>query len=183
MPRKVLVVARHNEPIDWLPPDWEAMIVQKTMQVPNIGREASSYLWAITQLYPDLEDDDLVAFVQGDPSPHVGDLNAALRQPVADFTWIRDVLFECDGNGVPHHGGLDIAGAHERFIGPFPGRVSFAPGAQFIATGALILSLPLESYQEALEWVYVTQDAPWILERLWERFLKSGSGQSRSLAG
>jgi len=86
MHTKEIVIARYEEPLKWLPDIPEDIRVtvysksrarlqpvileriNKTVRLPNLGREAHSYLTHIVDNYTSLSDTTL--FVQGNPRPH-----------------------------------------------------------------------------------------------------------------
>lgn len=166
-----LVVARYQEDQSWyadIPDDWTLMEVQKGRELPNTGREASSYLWAIIKLYPDLRATDRVAFVQGDPFQHCQDidLRLLLARRCSEFVALGDYTYVSGGDGLPHHPGIDVAGKYEEWLGDkWPGAVRFTPGAQFMVTGENIRRYPLSFYEQLMD--DMDGDGPWIIERLW----------------
>jgi hypothetical protein len=170
--RKTLVVARYNEDKTWysdIPSDWTLMEVQKDRDVPNTGREASSYLWAILKMYPRLAEDDLVAFVQGNPFAHCPDIDLflLLDRPTDGYRALGDYTYISGGDGKPHHAGLPVDDFYERWLGDkWPGAVRFSPGAQFVVTGQDIKQHPPEFYQRLLSELD-EETGPWVIERLW----------------
>lgn len=172
--RKTLIVARHEEPQEWLdtlPEGWELLLIQKGDQLPNEGREASSFLHGIWLLYPDLCPQDLVACVQGNPFPHCQNLLEMLAEvdglPV---TPLGTVLYS-DHHGGPHHPGLLIGDCYREWVGREPpGEVGFVMGAQFVTTGRQILRRPRVWYERMVTVVCETEEdrkSPWVMERLW----------------
>lgn len=169
---KVLVVARWREDITWLadlPPGWLPEVVEKDVDVPNRGREPSSYLHAILQLYPVTEPADMFGFVQGDPFDHCPDLMHQLTQPVGWYTPLGQATYTSDANGGPHHPGVPVAACHERWLGaPFPGVVTFAAGGQFAVTGRALLQHPEDFYRRLYDDMLDEAGlVPWAAERLW----------------
>jgi hypothetical protein len=103
---KHLVVARHEEDTSWysrIPSGWKLLEVQKGRELPNTGREASSFLWAILHLYPTLQDDDVVAFVQADPFDHTPDIDLflLLDRPTTGFRALGDYTYLSCGTPPP----------------------------------------------------------------------------------
>lgn len=170
---KTLVVARYQEDTAWyegIPPDWELLEVLKGRELPNTGREASSYLWAIQKLYDEVADDDLVAFVQGDPFAHCHDIDLFLLLdryedgyfPLGDYTYVSG------GDGKPHHTGIPVAECYEAWLNnAWPGSIRFAPGAQFVVSGADIRRHRKGFYRRLRDQVEREQWGPWVIERLW----------------
>lgn len=168
--RKHLIVARHEENLDWTATihGWEILVVQKGVDLPNTGREATSYLWGIHRLYPQLEPGSLVCCLQGRPLDHTPNLDILGHQVPDGFHPVGG-METCDGRGSPHHPNLPVQDMYERWIGlPFPGRVRFVAGAQFIVTGSRVLQHPRSKYLELLEDVNNLDQGAWVMERLWE---------------
>jgi glycosyltransferase involved in cell wall biosynthesis len=175
---KTLVVARYQEDTSWysrIPSDWQLLEVQKGRELENTGREASSFLWAILHLYPTLQPDDVVAFVQADPFDHSPDIDLflLLDRPTTGFRALGDYTYLSNGDGSPHHEGIPVKERYEEWLGKkWPGVVRFAPGAQFAAPGSAILRHPPEFWQKLLD-VMADEWNPWILERLWPTILET----------
>jgi hypothetical protein len=84
-----VVVARYNENIDWLSPlkhlchifnkgdEMQIDAVKSYNVLENIGRESGTYLQYIINNYPNFS--DYTAFIQGDISDHVYDVNEFLN--------------------------------------------------------------------------------------------------------
>jgi len=177
---KILVVARHNEDVSWLEEvaGWEGLVVQKGLDLPNVGREASSYLWAMQRLYDGIADDDLAAFCQGSAFDHFD--REELDEPVEWFRplgaraptgpisgWHRSFA-----DGAPDHPGLPIRESYEAWVArPWPGHVDFVAGAQFIVTGACLKQHPKERYAGLAE--QMNGPGPWVMERLWAAFFNA----------
>jgi hypothetical protein len=172
---KTLVVARYNEDVSWyehVPSDWKIMEVQKGREVPNTGREVSSFLWAITQLYDELREDDLVAFVQGDPFDGCPDIDLFIlldtERPSDGYFPLGDFTYVSGGDGAPQHVGLPVYEGYCRYLErPWPGAVSFAPGGQFRVAGRDILQRDKAEYHWLMDRASEDKDAPWVIERLW----------------
>jgi hypothetical protein len=166
-----IVVARYQEPRDWyelIPSHWTLLEVQKGRDLPNTGRECSSFLWAILGMYDRLADTDRVAFVQGDPFAHCHDIDLflLLDRPL-EFVPLGDYTYVSGGEGHPHHTGIPVALRYEEWLGKrWPGAVRFAPGGQFVVTGKTLKSRPREFYQMLLDAMPDGMN-PWVLERLW----------------
>lgn len=113
-----LIIARYRENLDWVRElGYPATVYDKSgaplpgaVGLPNVGREAHTYLTHIVQNYESLADCNV--FLQGDPFDHLspeGGTPAMLRQaiediaqkgrPFAGFAWFR---LDCDGLGRPH---------------------------------------------------------------------------------
>jgi glycosyltransferase involved in cell wall biosynthesis len=175
---KHLVVARHEEDTSWysrIPSGWKLLEVQKGRELPNTGREASSFLWAILHLYPTLQPDDVVAFVQADPFDHTPDIDLflLLDRPTTGFRALGDYTYLSNGDGTPHHAGIPVKERYEEWLGKkWPGVVRFSPGGQFCVPGSAILRHPPAFWQRLLD-VMGEEWNPWILERLWPSILET----------
>jgi len=173
--KPVLVVARWDEPGRWAyeVPGWEPLVVSKGMQLPNVGREASSFLWAMRQLYGDPP--EAVAFVQGNPFPHCENLYDELVYPTSGFRWLGDGSYASQADGRPHHPGLPVAERYERWFGrAWPGVVWFAPGGQFTIPGCYLLRHPRGFYAH-LQAEMGEGENPWVMERLWRELFREVS--------
>lgn len=165
-----LIVARHNEDLAWLkeiPDGWRATVVQKNQHLPNEGREGASFFWAMHHLRLS----GVVAFVQGNPFQHCPGLFDRLTQPITGFTWLGDSNHHTDGRGSPHHPGLPVDTLHERWLGkPHQGLTRFAAGGQFAIPATYLARYSKVFYEEMQVEAMSVEQAPWVLERLWEAF-------------
>lgn len=173
---RTVVVAKYNEDTAWtrdLPADWGAWIVRKDMEVPNAGREASSWLWAMEQLWAEAAPDDQFVFVQGDPFPHEPDLLTVLgKLDSLSYVPIGNQHHIDDWNGFPHGGGLEIRKFWERHIGDgCPQYFPFVAGGQFAISGDNLCSRDRDWYTGLYGAAVEEPKAPWILERLWGSIL------------
>lgn len=195
---KRLIIARYKEDITWLDKindSWLPMVVQKGTEeqegdIPNRGREPTSFLYAILKHYDNIEPNDVLAFVQGDPFPHttnfIDNLNGLNSvegfSPIAGgppvvVTWKatghKEVFkepFISDGQGNPHHPGVPVGEWYTKWMGKeFPnGGVAFYPGGQFIVPGSLVTAKPRSFWQQIYDDTMAENDAtPYVLERLW----------------
>lgn len=169
-----LVVARWREDVDWLrglPEGWRATVVQKGTDLPNAGREPTSFLWWIDTHYKKIDRGAQYAFVQGDPFPHVADLWNRLTNPGTGFRPLSSSApFQSTGNGSPHHPGVPVADCHERwFDTPMPADVTFWPGGQFILDGGTLLHHSRQFYRAVFDDLMTRDElAPYAAERLWQ---------------
>lgn len=155
----VFVVAKHKENTDWCK---DCVIIEKDKDVPNQGRESSSYAWYIIQNYDNLP--DKITFCQGNPFDHC--INILTAQKDLDFNYHGNV-YQSDHKGNPHHGGLKIGElAHELGI-EIPEKLDFIVGAQFTVSRERILKHPKEFYKKLYNLANTFPEAPWCLERLW----------------
>ena len=161
-----LVVAQYQEDVSWVSdfPAWEPLIVRKEIDLPNEGREPSSFFWAMERLYGTNE---TIAFVQGNPFAHAPDMRL---NPVDGFTWLGNATYLSDWDGGPHHYGLPVRERLWAWFGQEWGEpISFAAGGQFLIPGHLLRKWPKEKYADMREAMSVGEN-PWVMERLWERF-------------
>lgn len=169
---KYLIVAHYQEKLDWLslvPNDWQQVVITKGKEMPNEGREAGSYLFALLQLYDNIQDDDLIMCLQGDPTPHTSltTLSQAWTSNFNEFNWLGSE-HTTDGSGCPDHPGLPIAQMYRDFTGrTLTKKLRFASGAQFILPGRLVKSRPKSVYEMLFDTIGKGQ-MPWAMERLWE---------------
>ncbi len=174
-PLRELVVARYRENCTWLASarGWSIRVLRKADapgpgELPNIGREAHSYLSHIVERYDSLA--DVTAFVQGNPfdhAPHLLNRLAAIDAHT-EFCELGNVAVVEDRRGEPSHPGLDLDAAHRSLFGtPSPEYVAFRAGACFAVSRAAIRSRPRAFYRRTLEWCIASPQGAWELERLW----------------
>jgi hypothetical protein len=163
------VVARYQEEFDWSASPWPARIIQKGRELPNAGREASSYAWFCA--FEPIEPEQTYAFLQGDPRPHAFEWSQ-LRQ-VDRFTPLGAYHLTELPDGSPNHPGLQLARACEELqIAPIPDEFHFTAGAMFLVPGHAILRRDprfwawLQGRVSANDWLN-----PWVMERIWPYLL------------
>jgi hypothetical protein len=170
----IAVVARYQEDFDWTASPWPVCIVQKDRDLPNAGREASSYAWFCAN--HQVEADQTYAFLQGNPMPHAFGW-AQLRQ-VDRFAPLGAYHLRELPDGSPNHPGLDLAQAFAVLgcPGAQPSEFEFTAGAQFLVSGRVLLR------RDRAWWAWLQQVAsggipelawlnPWVMERLWPYLL------------
>lgn len=173
---KKLVVARYNENIDWLNGiEFDYIVYNKgsdldmpNIKLPNIGREAHTYLHHIIHNYAFL--DEFTVFCQGDPIYHckefVNKVNNYTLSDNVEFLadWIVDETLE----GHPWSVGL---GVYETLLKlKLPSNINgyhFAGGAQFIVPKSFILNKSIDWWKFCYEIFISNENSPWIFERLW----------------
>lgn len=155
----VFVVAKHKENTDWCK---DCVIIEKDKDVPNQGRESSSYAWYIIQNYDNLP--DKITFCQGNPFDHC--INILTAQKDLDFNYHGNV-YQSDHKGNPHHGGLKIKELADELGIEIPEKLDFIVGAQFTVSREIILKRPKEFYEKLYNLANTFPEAPWCLERLW----------------
>lgn len=190
-----LVVARYQEDVSWVTNLLDTCDVviytkgqvpffetgtgnPKNIRIPNIGREAHTYLYHIynnlNRLY------DYTLFAQGDPFHHISNFvervesfisaTDSLDSQLAEqkhIVYFRN-MFVCDATGHPHHRGLDVGKVFEEVFGKDgPETYNFNPGAIMAVPRKLIQSKDLAFYENLLNYSISDPTAPWVLERLW----------------
>ncbi len=178
-----VVVARHRENLDWI---WRlpfhSLVYNKggddlprSISLPNVGREAHTYLTHIVKTYPVFPTWNV--FIQGDPFFHLTEDGKAGVDELTDL--IRDCMernvnfqglawfrLKCDGLGRPHSmcdpdkkgrwagWGKDIpvASVFERLFPASAPKEFIARGStgNFFVSGRRILTRPREFYEYAL---------------------------------
>ena len=190
-----IVVAKYKEDISWTT-SLPCIIYNKDSSVedpqyitlPNIGREAHTYLYHIVSNYDNL--DDYTIFVQGNPFDHSPNLlrniqNIASANEFPDFMYLSEHTLSCSS----HHGEFfypvdkipSIHEFHTFLFGETPARdFVFGAGAQFVVSKKLIQHIPKSVYEKLLE--ESSKDfTPWCLERFWQQIFTSGTGNVPTL--
>lgn len=203
-----LVVARYNEDLRWLrnvPPQIRVTVYDKhpsdphpgAKRLPNVGREAHTYLHHIITRYNTLA--PLTVFCQGKPFDHAFDFRKTLRElapnpgQIQGFRWYGHIIDTDDKYGRtlyvpwsknPERNELDIAGFHRAlFDEEGPEEYVFQLGAQFAASQQLIRSRPREFYEKALEISINFPDAAHCFERSWDKVFSVQGVDLEWLAG
>lgn len=189
-----LVVAHYHENLNWLnniPKEFKVTIYSKNSQhpysdntiiLPNIGREAHTYLYHITTHFNQLA--TYTVFCQGKPFDHAFDFHKSLKQMVqnptyiADFKWFGHIIDTDTIEGELFRNwsknrdnkGLDLAQFYQLlFQVPPPLSFPFVLGAQFAVANWQIQQRPLAFYQHALELSQTFSDAAHCFERVWDK--------------
>lgn len=193
-----LVVARHEESLAWLrrvPPSIDITVYNKgsapedapdaavVLELPNIGREAHTYLHHLVTNYDSLA--ALTICVQGKPFDHAPDLHRVLRELAGGggnsegFRWLGFLLDEDDRTGSrlfqawsknPERRPLDMAGFWRALFGeqPVPERFAFFGGGQFAVQRDVARARPRAFYEKALQAASAFPDAAHCFERTWD---------------
>lgn len=184
-----IVVSRYNEDISWIKRvhDYRTFIYNKgeyldnTITLPNVGREAQTYLHHIVHNYENLG--DWVFFVQGHPFDHVKNYVEILNgfpntSPKSPLKIENSIYFLTGGvfsqvlhsrpNGRPHH--APLLDMNEIWINLFkdppPETYPFTAGAIFAVSRETILNRTKRFYEKCLEFSTSRVHAPWEYERL-----------------
>jgi len=175
-----VVIAKYNEDVSWLSQiqgKGNIIVYDKgSGELPNIGREAHTYVHHILENYDNLS--ECTVFLQGKPFDHCRDVTAMLTEINEGMVNLSNSILDCDINGNPHHSGLKIAEFQELLFGEVLFTdLKFAPGAQFIVHKDLITNKSKKFWDNFLD-IFVSHridEAPWIAERLWGYIFQSYS--------
>lgn len=192
-PSRELVVARCNEDLSWLgrvPAAWRKTLYNKgpeipgAVMLPNMGREAHTYLYHVVKQYDELAEWTL--FTQGFPFDHAPDFHRILgkltesRDPHPGFIWLGLFVDYDVGDGSrlfrkwsKNQDGreLDLDGFWRALIKkPPPCRYPFFPGGMFAAHREVLRKRSKAEYCEALELSISFPDAAHCFERTWDQF-------------
>jgi len=191
-----LVVARYTESLNWLrrvPRAFQVTVYDKSgapednaVPLPNIGREAHTYLHHIVQRYDDLA--PLTVFCQGKPFDHAYDFHKTLRGLAEstivpeEFTWLGHFADTDSADGILFANwsknetgeGLDLTGFHRAlFASEGPAEYPFFGGAQFTVTRERIHERPQSFYEQALKLSVELPQAAHCYERMWDRIFSA----------
>lgn len=187
-----LVVARHTEDLAWLrrvPGEFRVTVYNKgdkipfSRPLPNIGREAHTYLHHLIERYETLA--DVTVLVQGHPFDHAPDLHARLRalaggrESVGGFHWFGFLADTDDARGRrlfvpwsknPDRAELRLGDFHQQlFRQPGPGHYRFFVGAQFAVTRETVHRRTADFFRRARDLAVEFPFAPHCFERCWDR--------------
>lgn len=188
-----LVVAHYHESLNWLrkvPTAITKTIYSKAetpleiphLTLPNVGREAHTYLHHLTTRYDSLA--DYTVFCQGKPFDHAYDFHHKLRSfasgelPEASFKWLGHIIDTDTADGQLYQDwsknttgeGLNLGLFHQELFGaPGPTAYPFVLGAQFIIRRDLVQRQPLEFYESALALTTTFPQSAHCYERMWDR--------------
>jgi len=191
-----LVVAHYQEDLNWLrrvPARIQKTIYSKAetspstphYKLPNVGREAHTYLYHLVNHYDSLA--DYTIFCQGKPFDHAYDFHKTLRNLAAGtfiekpFTWLGHIIDTDSFDGKLFQEwsknltgeGLDLAGFHQELFGKAgPQLYPFLLGAQFVVSRELVHEQPLTFYQKAFTLTTTSSNAAHSYERMWDRVFK-----------
>ena len=176
-----LVIARYRENVDWrhrfqgIP----TIVYEKgerrgAYRLPNIGREAHTYLHHIVTHYGHLA--PLTVFLQGDPYSHVADLEDKLwnLSPDVGFQDLCDHVLVEDGDGHPIQPGLGLREIYQAlFDEPAPDFFLCHSAACFAVSRENVLRRPRTFYEKARDLVVSRELGPWEIERLWQTMFQT----------
>ncbi len=201
-PSLELVVARYAEDLAWLrrvPKEFTVTVYNKgdtipeAIPLPNIGREAHTYLHHLAEHHDDLA--DLTVFVQGHPFDHAPDLHVWLRAlaegraAVPDFHWLGFLADTDDSRGRrlfvpwsknPERNELLLDDFHQQLLGtPGPQNYRFFVGAQFAVTRQTARRRDADFYHHARRLATDFPLAPHCFERCWDRVFQADGTAGR----
>jgi hypothetical protein len=207
-----VVVARYQERVEWtrkVPPSARVTIYDKggdlgplrrrfgtppeIRQLPNLGREAQTYLRHILDCYDSLA--PITLFCQGHPFDHASDLHQVLRgvaagrstprmadgsEPIpGGFRWLGFIIDTDDARGrrlfvnwSKNEDRRELRAdlfCEALFGAPAPEWLRFYPGGQFLVTAERVRARPREFYERALALSESFPDAAHCFERTWDR--------------
>lgn len=185
-----VVVARYQEKIGWV----RAFSLSRDLcrifvynkggddcdfdceRLPNVGREANTFLHHIVKHYQDLP--EYTMFLQGNPSDHYV-TSTSIDSVLLNIKYTTNLLLPCFpisfflhicyGDGRPDHRGLDIDGFYKELFPEreLPNKYVFSPGAMYLVRKDAILARPLVFWEALLERSKTDPSFPWVMERLW----------------
>jgi hypothetical protein len=177
---KMVVIARYKEDVTWCYRlSCNKIIYNKFYDdenyLPNIGREAHTYLTYIVDNYDNLC--DLTVFTQGDPRVHCSDFVDSVNglDELVGFRGLSSGNYQTYCDGLPHHyhpTSLKIKEFCDMFDFKPPVTWWFNGNAIFAVNRRLILRHGLDFYKSILDYINKDVDLPWVLERLWYPIFK-----------
>lgn len=191
-----VVVARYNENINWLRSlnckvtiyDKGNDVVDRSIKLPNIGRESQTYFYHIVKNYDNLA--DWTIFTQAHPFDHVKDMDNIV-QHFPHYTG-QSVIINLDNQayfysngafnraltsdtyGQPYHvPELNIDEIYKTLYSDEPPKTyEFTAGCIFSVSKERLLSKPKEFYIKCLELSETREKAPWEFERIMQYIIK-----------
>lgn len=193
-PTVELVVARYRENPAWLsriPSSLRLTLYNKgpdidehpSISLPNLGREAHTYLHHIVNRYGSLS--DITIFSQGNPFDHAPDFRRILKhlasrpEQLDSFQWLGFIidhdtpdgrhLFQNWKSANPDRDPLPLREIWKDLFHEAPPEIiQFFPGAQFAVRREIIYNRPVEFYEHALELAASIHHAAHAFERIWD---------------
>ena len=169
-----IVVAQYHENIDWTQ-GLNAIVYKKGIDLPNVGREASTWLHYICTNYNNLP--EYICLLQGDPFTHFPNILEWISKweprPLPIY-FLGPRLYD-NSFGSPHHwrGQIPIGTYYKEFFTNKPPRLFiFSAGAQYLFHRSRVLNKPLEWFQKLYEKSMEDPISPWVFERLWPEIFR-----------
>jgi hypothetical protein len=184
-----IVISRYNEDLLWCSNINHKKTIYnkgsllkdlKSIEIPNVGREAHTYLYHIVNNYDTL--DEYTMFLQGNPFDHgftdnfmSSNLLNSISFKVPFFPLLRKEenfnYFVCDDRGRPHNNleMVDFIKKHKLEKLFNNKQFYFVQGAQFVVSRERIHTQSLETYKHLLETLSDPENGSYahIMERLW----------------
>lgn len=160
-----LVIARHKEDVSWtekLHVGLIPLVITKTVDVPNIGREAGTYFHFIVENYNSMQGEFI--FCQGNPFDHDPDF---IRTSADPLIRTYGAMLTCDPSGQPQVDWTDIHSFCKVLGLPLVDHYKFIQGAQFKVHAEQIKRRPKSFYDACLAITKIEDNkSAWIFERL-----------------
>ena len=188
--RRQFVIAHYDEALDWLedlPPACSRIVYHKhhsarENRLPNIGREAHTYLHHILTHYDRLA--DLTVFLQGRPLDHILsddiELKVVFEQIPSDVGYFdlgTTPLIE-DRTGSPSHHGLDLSGVYQKLFAIDPPEFFCCrAGANVAVSRETIQQHSRVEYERFQKLLLESPKGAWEFERMWPYLFKSASAR------
>jgi len=178
-----LVIAKYREDVSWAD---QFRGIRRTVYdksgtvrenaLPNVGREAHTYLHHILTRYDDLA--ETTVFLQGDPYDHVPDAHEQVwnLEKGAGYRNLCDHILVEDGDGEPVHPGLRVKEMYGALLGaPAADYYICHSAACFAVSRESIHARPRSFYQRAMGLVLDRKLGPWEIERLWQYIFQANA--------
>ncbi len=181
-----IVVAKYNEDISWTQKFKNVIIydkgstpIENSIRLPNVGREAHTYIYHIVNNYDNLS--DYTCFVQGKPFDHSRRIVEKIENFKYDvgFLNLNDwiLTYTIEHGCSAHVGGLPIKDRYYKLFKECEyihkkDSLKFGAGAQFIVSKEYIHKRPKSFYEKLLKMTDYSKDAieAWVFERFWPIF-------------
>lgn len=188
--KQQFVIAHYDEQLGWLaelPADTATLVYHKHTsarenRLPNVGREAHTYLHHILTHYERLAEQTV--FLQGRPHDHIlghsTDLNDRISQIPADAEFYdlgTTPLIE-DRAGQPSHRGLQLSELYRKlFATEPPDYYCCRAGANFAVSRETIRQHSRDDYEWFQKLLLGSRKGPWEFERMWPYLFRAVSGR------
>lgn len=177
-----LIIARFDEDLSWLEKiNLNYKIYNKGNKIsypcvclPNVGREAKSYLHHIVENYSELS--EYTIFVQGNPYDHSKNFDQIIKTlPMSleqmpyfsegCYVLCHRILCEAQEHLVKHH--VFPEDFHNAFFKVPCKKFRYGSGAQYIVHKENIQNKPVEFYKRMRDELLWNDHEPWSIERVW----------------
>lgn len=185
-----IVVAKYREDVSWIQNIKNANITvydksgdsDAKNPLPNVGREAHTYLHHIIKNYDNMA--DVTLFVQGNPFEHCVDFLRRVRKlPPDEFHPISDALIVDDWEGYPNHAPrLNMKPVADLVGDEKPNYFLVHAAAMFSVPKRLIHNKPLDFWKKLYKYTIEEEKAAWELERIWPLIFREDQGKEGIIA-